>query len=343
MATTYYHAVNGQLLGETTAGARIDYLTDILGSVVGTVDQNQNSQCNLRYKPFGSRLSQSGAVAVLRFQYCGNSSLSETGSLDGALYSTSEIWNLFSAQQINLAASNIIANQTRNIRAMLPPGTSQECDLSKGGWPVHYNSMEPIPVPRKICGGWGSWFVAFDGPATIRGTGGSAKHGYIIQEINFKKPRGVNCITKLPLIALYGDTEYWELWYIDGKGNIRAFEDFRIDSPPHDTWSSPDSYLCTTGSKAELGWLKFYNVSINCYKEWGYTRGNPWDPRKDLLGGYNPPAGWSRANSTARQARAMWNCCDSKLFTFPRCPSISVIVPSCKDNPTICNPGPLNA
>ena len=31
MATTYYHTVNGRLIGETTSGQRTSYLTDALG------------------------------------------------------------------------------------------------------------------------------------------------------------------------------------------------------------------------------------------------------------------------------------------------------------------------
>jgi hypothetical protein len=42
MPTTYFYTVDSEIIGEHTAGqSRIDYLTDALGSIVATVDQNQ--------------------------------------------------------------------------------------------------------------------------------------------------------------------------------------------------------------------------------------------------------------------------------------------------------------
>lgn len=57
MATTYYHTANGRICGESTAGDRIDYLTDALGSVVATVDSSAQVVNPYRCRPYGERLA----------------------------------------------------------------------------------------------------------------------------------------------------------------------------------------------------------------------------------------------------------------------------------------------
>ena len=61
MAVTNYYTVNGEIIGEHTAGqSRLDYLPDALGSVVGTVDQTLTIKSTARYKPYGAGLSSTG-------------------------------------------------------------------------------------------------------------------------------------------------------------------------------------------------------------------------------------------------------------------------------------------
>jgi len=55
MATTYYYTVNDEIIGEYAIGSsHLDYLTDALGSVVATIDQNLTFQGTARYKPYGA-------------------------------------------------------------------------------------------------------------------------------------------------------------------------------------------------------------------------------------------------------------------------------------------------
>ena len=45
--TIQYHSIGGRIIGETSTGsARVDYLTDALGSVTSTVGQNAESPRN---------------------------------------------------------------------------------------------------------------------------------------------------------------------------------------------------------------------------------------------------------------------------------------------------------
>jgi len=52
MPTKTYYSVAGEIIAEETGGVRTDYITDALGSIVGTVDSNQAVQNAFRYQPF---------------------------------------------------------------------------------------------------------------------------------------------------------------------------------------------------------------------------------------------------------------------------------------------------
>lgn len=53
MATTYYHAVDGEIEGQTTAGVRTDYLTVALNSVVPNVNSRRRWSTPTRTSPTG--------------------------------------------------------------------------------------------------------------------------------------------------------------------------------------------------------------------------------------------------------------------------------------------------
>ncbi len=79
MATTYYHTVDGEIQGQTTAGVRTDYLTDALGSVVATVNSSAQVVNTYRYKPYGERLAKTGAGADPKFLWTGDTGSRKTG------------------------------------------------------------------------------------------------------------------------------------------------------------------------------------------------------------------------------------------------------------------------
>src|SRR5579864_5155246 len=71
MATTYYHTVDGEVLGETTNAVRTEYLHDALGSVTGTTDSTSAVKNTYRYKPLGTQLAKTGAAVAQNFQWVG--------------------------------------------------------------------------------------------------------------------------------------------------------------------------------------------------------------------------------------------------------------------------------
>src|SRR5689334_22265100 len=80
MPVTNYYTVNGEIIGEKTAGGtRTDYLTDALGSVIGTANQSAQVVNTYRYKPYGAQLAKTGAGADPAFRWVGNQGYRQTG------------------------------------------------------------------------------------------------------------------------------------------------------------------------------------------------------------------------------------------------------------------------
>jgi len=75
-------------VGESSgaAGARLDYLSDALGSVTATVNQNARVQNTYRYKPYGSQLAKTGAGADPAFQWVGMEGYRQTGKKFSDVY-----------------------------------------------------------------------------------------------------------------------------------------------------------------------------------------------------------------------------------------------------------------
>ncbi len=72
MPVTNYYTVNGEIIGERTAGSpRVDYLTDALGSVTATVNQSAQVVNTYRYKPHGALLAKTGTGPDPAFGWVG--------------------------------------------------------------------------------------------------------------------------------------------------------------------------------------------------------------------------------------------------------------------------------
>ena len=71
MAVTRYYTANGRIRGQATGGARTNILPDALGSVTATVDESGTVENTYRYKPYGQRLSKTGAGADPKFLWSG--------------------------------------------------------------------------------------------------------------------------------------------------------------------------------------------------------------------------------------------------------------------------------
>src|ERR1041385_4253655 len=80
MAVTKYYTMNGEIVGEKTgAGARVDYLTDALGSVTATLNQSAQVVNTYRYKPYGAQLAKTGVGADPAFRWVGQHGYRQTG------------------------------------------------------------------------------------------------------------------------------------------------------------------------------------------------------------------------------------------------------------------------
>src|SRR4051794_10691323 len=60
MAIKNYLNMNGEIFGETSGGARKNYVRDALGSVVAVTDAANTKLYSARYKPYGSTLTSTG-------------------------------------------------------------------------------------------------------------------------------------------------------------------------------------------------------------------------------------------------------------------------------------------
>lgn len=87
MGVTTYYSVGGEILGERAGATRRDYLRDALGSVTATkVTSETTLQNTYRYKPYGERLSKTGAADDPRFQWNGTSGYRETSISHSSSY-----------------------------------------------------------------------------------------------------------------------------------------------------------------------------------------------------------------------------------------------------------------
>jgi RHS repeat-associated protein len=82
-----YYSVNGEIIGEQTTGQeRIDYLTDPLGNVTATIDQNAKVLNRYTYKPFGEVLSKEGTAPDPKFLWVGAHGYRQTGKKYADVY-----------------------------------------------------------------------------------------------------------------------------------------------------------------------------------------------------------------------------------------------------------------
>src|ERR1051325_1506005 len=81
MPVTNYYTVGNEIIGEkTTGGSRVDYLTDMLGSVTATVNQSTQVVNTYRNKPYGAQLAKTGVGADPAFLWNGRSGYRLTGN-----------------------------------------------------------------------------------------------------------------------------------------------------------------------------------------------------------------------------------------------------------------------
>lgn len=85
--TINYYSVNGQIIGEKSAGqVRTDYMVDPLGDVIGTTNKDNSVNRAYRYKPFGALLASSGTGSDPRFRHVGAHGIRDTARVNAEEY-----------------------------------------------------------------------------------------------------------------------------------------------------------------------------------------------------------------------------------------------------------------
>ena len=277
-----------------------------------------------RYKSFGSSLSITGAESISRFRYFGAMSYDQA-SLQSNFVSYSHLqWDISSTIIHNFVDSNPSGFSERHLNPNATPGSSSQCDLSKGVAAKYKTTSVPI-YTKGLCGAWGYWKIKWLTDETRKKLGNV--EGYIIQQMLFPIGHTTTCFDQSGITRPPCEASYWEMWWINEKGE--AFEGYSNlpNSPdgPDDTWTSPDYYLCSFGSKLVESYVQFHAVTRDCYMKWGFSRGPTC--ANGLLGGYQKPDSWkpTSINSTHRRAPATWMCCafdigpDCQFKIYPVC------------------------
>ena len=84
MGVVNYYGTDGEILGDSASG---DYMRDALGSVTGTTSPtNATVQNSYRYKPYGEKLSKTGASTDPKFQWVGTVGYRQTAISHSASY-----------------------------------------------------------------------------------------------------------------------------------------------------------------------------------------------------------------------------------------------------------------
>ncbi len=78
MAVTNYYSIGRRLLGECTSGVETTYMSDALGSTIGTISAAALRNRYL-YTPYGSLLNKTGTDPNPRFMYNGRTQSRSTG------------------------------------------------------------------------------------------------------------------------------------------------------------------------------------------------------------------------------------------------------------------------
>lgn len=79
MATTWYHTVRGEIIGESTAGSRTSYLSDALSSTTAAQNSAGTTTATWRYKPSGALLAKTGVGTDPKFLWVGGLGSRTTG------------------------------------------------------------------------------------------------------------------------------------------------------------------------------------------------------------------------------------------------------------------------
>ena len=267
--STSYYTIDGEIIGESSNGVRLDHLTDALGSVTAKVDQTGAVVSTARYKPYGDKLIGTdymfGWVGIHGYRRAANGQYVRArhySIADGSWISCDELW------PEQLALSYVSANSTNRIDPTGRNWTITRSEVKKGRkWPPTCDNF-------KI-----NWNYRIYPQEKAR--------GWLVQEV-IVDYQATSCDpSQKPEIGC--DPVYYEVWFVD-QGIPRWPGDQGIGSnwqkpiPPYSDSFSSSNVPCIYGHDNVFGLLTFipdpeadYRGLNNWLSTHGFTKSNHAD------------------------------------------------------------------
>lgn len=251
MPVTNYYSVNGQVVGEQPVGnpsARLDYLTDALGSVTATVNQSAQVENTYRYKPCGVRLAKTGAGSDPAFQWVGSWGYRQTSKSYADTYVRARHYSSATARWISRDpigygdGMNLFAYAGNNPVLLKDPSGYISFVLEYTNPPERkfLGCNPPGQSPRAV------WEIRFNKFPECE--------GFLVQHVARAHETKKNCDNTSPAEKepLY---EYWEAVYIPKNGARKnKYTDWFTLPVPGEAGQRP----LQQGLKAQVGIMKFF-------------------------------------------------------------------------------------
>jgi RHS repeat-associated protein len=324
MTVVNYYTVGGQLLGEQTTGQPPrDYVTDALGSVVGTVTSTGQAENTYRYKPYGALLAKTGTAPDPAFTWVGSQGYRQTGKKYSDVYVRARHYDSTGGRWTSKDPAGRIAGDTPWQYSKQSPTTMTD--------PTGLIVITPVFSPFRwlvgcngACGTmFAAWYFDLEHPAS--------EDGYIIQMNTLYKILthcdGTPFVQPPPAYM-------WEAFFIK-KGQTR-YEN-ALNWPNCGTAPLDNTDECSQltymedikGSIFASSEIRFYPVSVigveNLMPVWGLLpRGSPFGTDSCLPSTLSRPVWWNTANArivngyppATRGCDVEWSCCNCPSSDF---------------------------
>ncbi len=284
--STAYYTVEGEIVGESTNGIRLDYLTDALGSVTAKVDQTATVVSTARYKPYGGNLAGAdytfGWVGSLGYRKSANSSSPMYIRNRSYLTQTSKWLTVDSVFPVQPAYGYCQANPITHI------------DPSGEEWTVHRHLYKKVFWPP-VCAQYDIFWSFSIIPQN------ASSRGWLIQKV-FNGASGESCVPGGDPVEACLPPSYYEAWLVVDGIPYTPSKDVQGQwkpIPAKDNWANP-GYPCSWGHVYVRGELKFVpdlTASPKGSNDWlsrhGFTKNskNPCSLALPSTSNYSPQTG----------------------------------------------------
>jgi RHS repeat-associated protein len=316
MTVVNYYTVAGQLLGEHTTGQTPrDYVTDALGSVVGTVTSAGQAENTYRYKPYGALLAKTGTAPDPAFTWVGSQGYRQTGKKYSDVYVRARHYDSMDGRWTTKDPVRTPMSRDLYVYSVLNPMTLVD---PTGNDPAV--GLTPIPCDRHInnvCG-FVSFVIKWGGLRT-------SDPGMIVQHVTRSSNIYV-CTTPSPGCpptcsgipksnAANPSNEYYERWDVDAQGNA--------DGP--DLFSTALEGPGSCGNITVNGLAMFISKTSKDYKDnpncWQQVPRSSSYPNLQWVCAGVPPGYKDENATTAHSLYYSYDCCNdprtNSFFTAP--------------------------